>query len=266
MTVPDAYTLGFGGVRSENLQQEDRLKIALVGDIGVGKSWLMATAPQPILVYDFDDRYESLAGKPGLIIKSRPTMQTVETDLSIAKANKIKGKPNPVTWAFDSVTYMNRAMEEEIMRQAPDLARTIKVGNNVGMKIRNSWDVINGVQRYMEYLIAEFSLLGNIIFIFHEKNEKDYTKSSAKETVYTGEVTVDPQYLAKSLSLFNEVYRISINFKNEYEVQCRPAWDFKAKTTMLLEKTEQPNIMQMIEKHKKIRASQTTNQPPTTPK
>ena len=246
---------GISGIRSETLQQENRLKIALVGDIGTGKSWLMATAPQPIVVYDFDDRKESIAGKPGLIIKERPTMLDVERDLSIAKARKLQGKPNVATWAFDSVTYMHRAMEEEIFRQAPDLARSIKVGPAQAMKFRNGWDAINGVQRYIEYLIAEFSLLGNIIFIYHEKNEKDVVKSDAKETKYTGEITTDPQYLAKSLSLFNEVYRITINYKNEYEVQCRPTWDFKAKTTLLLDPVEKPDIMAMIEKHKAARAA-----------
>jgi len=149
-------------------------------------------------------------------------------------------------------------MEEEIFRQAPELARTIKVGTGVGMKIRNGWDTINGIQRYMEYLIAEFSHIGNIIFIYHEKNEKDVIKSTVQETKYTGEITVDPQYLAKSLILFNEVYRISLNYKSEYEVQCRPQWDFKAKTTMLLDKIEQPNILAMIAKHQALRAKTAT--------
>jgi len=256
--IVDPDMLGFSGVKSENLIQEDRLKIAIVGEPKVGKSWLASTAPQPARVFDFDDRAESLAGKPGLIIKQKPTMQDVETDLSIAKARKIKGLPNPKTWIFDSVTYMHRAMEEEIFRQAPDLARKLRVGASTTMLLRNGWDAINGVQRYIEYLIAEFSPLGNIIFVYHEKNEKDVVKSTAKETAYTGEITVDPQYLAKSLSLFNEVYRISINYQKKYEVQCRPAWDFKASTTMLLDDKEEPNITAMIAKHQMLRAKQAT--------
>lgn len=256
-TSPVLDMMGFSGVRSENLNAENELKIAIVGDQGTGKSWLAATAPQPIRVYDFDDRQESLAGKPGLIIKNKPTMIDVETDLSIAKANKIQGKPNPATWLFDSVTYMQRAMEDEIFKQCPDLARTIKVGSNLGMKLRKNWDTINGIQRYMEYLISEFSAIGNIIFIFHEKMEKDPVTSTPEQTKYTGDITVNPQYLAQTLSLFNEVYRIKQNYQGKYEVQCRYTGQqdkFNAKTTMLLDPLEEPNLLKMIEKHRQKRA------------
>lgn len=248
-------TLGLPGVRSETLTQEERLKIALVGDFKTGKSWLASTAPGPIFIFDFDDRAESLAGKAGLIIARKPSMLDVETTLSMAKARKLKGQDNPKTWVFDSVTYLNKAMEAEIFRQSPDLARKIKVGNSTTMLIRNGWDTINGIQRYMEYLISEFSPLGNIIFVYHEKNEKDVVKSTKEETKYTGDITVDPQYLSKTLSLFNEVYRISINFKGEYIVQCKPTNNFSASTTMLLSETEKPDILAMIEKHKAARAS-----------
>jgi hypothetical protein len=262
----DDVMRAFGGKASDKLQQEDRLKIALVGDTGVGKSWLLSTAPKPIMEYDFDDRAESLAGKPGLIIKSKPTMVDIERDLSIAKANKSAGKShlNPATWGFDSVTYMQRAMEDEIFRQAPDLARTIKVGTSLGMKLRKNWDTINGIQRYVEYLIAEFSQLGNIIFVFHEKNEKDPVKSTAENTAYTGDITVSPQYLSQSLSLFNEVYRIKQDLRGKYEVQCKYTGvqdKFSAKTTMLLDATEPPDLMAMIEKHKKARAAQQIPKP-----
>jgi hypothetical protein len=256
---PPSLLSTFGGVESESLSQEERLKIAIVGEPKTGKSWLAATAPTPNLIFDFDDRAESLAGKSGLIIKQKPSMIEVERVLSIAKAAKAQKQPLPVTFTFDSVTYMNRAMEEEIFRQSPDLARTLKVGPGKGMQIRKGWDAVNGIQRYMEYLIAEFSPLGNIIFVFHERNEKDPVKTTSEQTAYTGDITVDPQYLAKSLSLFNEVYRIKQNYQGKYEVQCRytGAQDkFNASTTMLLDATESPNIMAMIQKHRAARAKQ----------
>ena len=245
------------GISATEIQSHEWLKIAILGKPKTGKSTLMATAPKPIRVYDFDDRSESLAGKDGLFILSRPSMLDVEQDLSILKANKIKKLQLPATIAFDSVTYMNRAMEEELFRQDPKLARTIRVGNSTSVKIRNSWDVINGIQRYIEYLIAEFSALGvNIIFVFHEKDEKDRTESTASETKYTGLVTTDPQYLANSLSLFNEVYRITVDGNKNYKVTCKPNWNVTASTTMLLDAEEKPDIMAMIEKHKQRRAAQ----------
>lgn len=250
------------GVSSESLRAEELLRIAILGKPKSGKSWLAATAPKPILYYDHDNRKESLEGKPGLFIVSRPTMLDVEQNLSIMKANKIKKVELPTTVVHDTVTFMNRAMEEEIFRQDPKLYRTIRVGNNTSMKIRNSWDVINGIQRYVEYLINEYTSLGvNLIFVFHEKDEKDKGESTIDRAVYTGLVTVDPQYLQNSLSLFNEVYRITVDGNRKYEVTCKPNWDVNASTTMLLDPTEPPNIMAMIEKHKAKRAALAASNP-----
>jgi hypothetical protein len=257
-TTPVNPFAGMTGTPSEQIQATDRLKIAIMGKPKSGKSWLAATSPPPVRYYDFDDRSESLEGKTGLFIKSKPTMLEIETDLSIMKANKIKKLLLPATVVFDSVTYMNRAMEEEIFRQDPKLYRSIRVGNSTSIKIRNSWDVINGIQRYVEYLIAEFSGLGvNLIFVFHEKDEKDKAESTVNDTKYTGLVTVDPQYLQNSLSLFNEVYRITVDGNKKYTVTCKPNFDVMASTTMLLDATEPPNILAMIEKHKSKRLSLT---------
>jgi hypothetical protein len=262
-TSPNPFT-NMIGVRSEDIHAAERLKIAILGKPKTGKSWLAATAPGPIRYYDFDDRAESLEGKPNLYILSKPTMLQVETDLSVMKANKLKGLPLPATVVFDSVTYMNRAMEEEIFRQDSKLYRTIRVGNSTSMKLRNSWDVINGIQRYVEYLIAEFSSLGvNIIFVFHEKDQKDKGESTATETKYTGLVTTDPQYLENSLSLFNEVYRITVDAtkpnRQDYKVTCKPNNDILASTTMMLDGEEKPNIMDMIAKHRAKRAALSQN-------
>jgi AAA domain len=249
----------FGAVESTALTQEDRLKIAIVGEPGVGKSWLAATAPGPNLFFDFDDRAESLAGKQGIIIRRKPSMIDVETVLSNMKARKNQKLENPKTVTFDSVTYMQRAMEDEIFRQAPDLSRTIKVGPSLGMKLRKGWDTINGIQRYLEYLIAEFSALANVIFIFHEKAEKDAAKSQPDKPAYTGDITIDPQYLANTLSLLNERFRIKQDYNGKYQVQCRytGAQDkFNAITTMLLDPVEPANLMSMIAKHQAARAKQ----------
>lgn len=252
---PDPFA-GMKGKHSEDIQATERLKIAILGKPKSGKSWFAATAPGPVRIYDFDDRSESLEGKPNLYVLSKPTMLEIEADLSIMKANKLKKLPLPATVVFDSVTYMNRAMEEEIFRQGAQYYRTIRVGNNTSMKLRNSWDVINGIQRYVEYLIAEFSALEvNLIFVFHEKDEKDKAESTAEKTAYTGLVTVDPQYLANSLSLFNEVYRITVGGNKKYIVTCRPSYDVNASTTMLLDATEPPDLMAMITKHKQRRAA-----------
>ena len=255
--TPSPFT-NMAGVRSEDVQASERLKIAIMGVPKSGKSWFAATAPGPIRYYDFDDRAESLEGKPGLYIISPPklTMLTVESDLSVMKANKAKGLPLPTTIVFDSITYMVRAMEEEIRRQAGTLFKAIKVGNSTTVYKGKDWDVVVGIQRYVEYLVAELTTLGvNFIFVFHERDEKDNAESTKDETKYTGKVIVSPQYLQNSLSLFNEVYRIIVTGKQEYKVTCKPTYDVLASTTMLLDAEEKPNIMDMITKHRAKRAA-----------
>jgi AAA domain len=257
-TTPNSFS-GMDGIPTEQLKAEDQLRIALLGKPKSGKTTLASTARKPMRFYDHDNRKETLEGKEGIYVVSRPTMLQVETDLSIMKANKIRKSKGenitlPATIVHDSVTYMNRAMEEEIFRQDPKLARLIRVGNNTTVKIRNSWDVINGIQRYIEYLVAEYTNLGvDLIFVFHEKDEKDRTESSPGETKYTGLVTTDPQYLQNSLSLFNEVYRITVDGKRNYQVAVKTNYEVTASTTMLLDPFEQPDIMAMIAKHQAAR-------------
>jgi hypothetical protein len=256
MSTPPNPFAGMDGTPTEQLKAEDQLRIALLGKAKSGKTTLVSTARKPMRFYDHDNRKETLEGKEGIFVVSRPTMLQVETDLSIMKANKVKKLPLPATVVHDSVTYMIRAMEEEIFRQDPKLARLIRVGNNTTVKIRNSWDVINGVQRYIEYLVAEYSVLGvDLIFVFHEKDEKDRTESTPNEAKYTGLVTTDPQYLQNSLSLFNEVYRITVDGNRKYQVACRTNFEVNASTTMMLDPFEEPDIMKMIAKHQAKRAA-----------
>lgn len=248
---------GIKGAPSESLSPTGRLKIAIVGKPKSGKSTLASTARTPMLYYDWDDRPESLAGKQGLLVKSRSNMEEVETDLSILKAAKLQSKPLPSTIVHDTVTFMQRAMEDEIFRQGgTSMYREIQVGKSTKVKIRKSWDVINGIQRYLGYLITEYTALGvDLIFVFHEKNEKDYTESTPEETHYTGQLTTDPQYLSSSLSLFNEVYHIKVEPNGVYVCECKPNLYGNWNTTLLIDKTEPPNILKMIEKHESKRAA-----------
>ena len=259
-TLPANPFVGLKGIRSEDLSATDRLKIAILGQPGVGKSWLCATMPGPVRYYDFDDRAESLEGKPNLFILSKPTMLDIEKELSIFKAAKIQKAPLPVSLVFDSVTYMVRAMEDEIRRQQPGLFKSIRVGNSTQVYKGKDWDVVVGIQRYMEYLIGELVALGvNFAFVFHEKDEKDKAESTIDNTRFTGQVTTDPQYLQNTLSLFNEVYRLTVDAtlpnKIIRKVACQPNKEIIAKTTLLLDPFEEPDIQKMVAKHKAKRAA-----------
>lgn len=254
-TTPNPFAM-MQGIRSEEIQAEAKLRIAILGEPKSGKSWFAATAPGPVRYYDFDNRAESLEGKSNLFVSKNTTMGIVESDLSVMKANKIKKLPLPTTVVFDSVTYMVKAMEDEIRRQSAGLFKAIRVGNSTSVYKGKDWDVVVGVQRYVEYLIAELTALDvNFIFVFHERDEKDNAESTVERTAYTGKVVTSPQYLQNTLSLFNEVYRIKVDGNRNYQVACRPNFDVNASTTMLLDPMEKPDIMKMIEKHKAKRAA-----------
>jgi len=246
-----------------DIEAEPRLKIAVVGVPKVGKSWFAYTSPAPVWSFDFDTRSESLKefcskykrtdveGKsywdkdPNI-----PTaMQAVETDISMFEYLKQQGKTTPATYILDSMTFMRAVMEHELIKQQPSFCRKVKI-NSTEIKIPAGWDVINGVRAYMEYIIGRLSELGHVIAVFHEADETDKQKSTKEQKAYTGLKTVQPPYLATVLSLFNDVFRITVDYSGARIVQCQPNSDFTASTSMKLDATEAPDIMQMLAKHK----------------
>lgn len=245
-----------GLVPAKNIKAGTRLKIAIMGEPKTGKSWFAATAPKPVLVYDFDNRAESLAGMEGVMIKtledinqkSPIAFKALESDLSTLIYRKKEGKPIPATFVFDSITYLIRFIQNEAFTQGLDY-RSLKLSDSSSIRMSKNWDAVNAVERALHYLIGEYSQLGNLIFVFHEKPEKDKTKSTDQKSVYTEKITIDPQFLAPILSRFNEVYRIEIDSSNKHMVTCKPSREFTASTTLKLDEKELPNIQGMLNKH-----------------
>lgn len=249
-----------------DLNAEQKLKIAIVGEQKTGKSWLALSAPGPTFHMDFDDRVESIkeyvrtTNRTDITVKSYldrdfkfPTaVQELEKDLEMFKYLKKQNKEIPSTFILDSMTFLRAACERELMRQEPKFASQIKIGAK-GINIAKGWDVINGNRSYLEYIIGNFTDLGNIICIFHELDEKDVQRSTKDEKAYTGRKTIQPQYLATLLSVFNDVFRISLDYTGKRSVLVKPSNDFLASTSMALDVTEEPDISKMIAKHKKAR-------------
>lgn len=248
-----------------NLDGPAKYKIAIVGEPKAGKSWLSYTAPGRVYVCDFDARIESLkefvrkSGRTDITAKTyvdlKPAypdaVSKLEADISMFEYNKTQGKEIPEWFVLDSITYLRVMCEHELIKQHPKMSREIRLGTN-SIKIPEGWDIINGNKGYLEYLIGRLSELGNIIAIFHELDEKDVQKSTKTEKAYTGRKTIQPQYLATLLSLFNDVWRVTIDYTGKRIVTVQPNSEFMASTSMSsLTSDEEPNIAKMIEKHMK---------------
>lgn len=261
--VDDAFAGIAGAIPATSMQESKKLKAAIIGPPKNGKSWFAATAPGKKLVYDFDDRAISLAGKPDTVVKTlRDTLTSpvvvaaLESDISNLKYRKTQGKPIPDTFIFDTVSNLiANGIVNAYLKENPKDGRQIKLGGTNPQQIGISFDRINVTMRFLDYLLTEYSALGNVIFVFHERDEKDKAESTKDATKYTGLITVEPQFASNILTLFNDVFRILVKGSGVpgtlplYQVYCRATNEVTASTTLLVDAVEPPNLMDMIRKH-----------------
>lgn len=252
------------GIEAATAITETFLKLAIVGDPGVGKSWFAATAPKPVLDLDFDGRKSSLAGKDGVYVKSYVDIDStnpraiadLESDLNTFDYEKKQGNPIPATFVLDSMTYCRKFIEAELAKQQTSLGRQLRIGS-AKVTIGQGWDVVNGNRMYLEYIINRLAVLGNVIAIFHTQDEKDnskttYDKAGQKVVAYSGRVTVQPQYLASILSIFNDVYWLDVDYTGKRVVQTGISNEFIGKCSLKGIKPigEEPDLQAMLAKHK----------------
>lgn len=256
-------------------------KIAIVGDTGIGKSWLactMASTENQLLDLDFDRRAASLQGKPNVTVKTyqdtdfaKPTcIAELESDINEWEydfsMNRLKFK----TFVIDSASYMRKALEREIIDKQSTLSRPIKIGTRV-LRLGQGYDIFNANQMFTEHIISRLSQIGNLIVTFHERNEKDEVKSTAEKKAYTGMVTIDPQHLSGLLSTFNDVWRLTSNYMGQRVLITGLTDDFAGKTTLkgLAKEEVEPNIQALFAKSAAFVANggkpqiQTSTQTPT---
>lgn len=256
-----------GAVATQDIDTTTSNKaIAIVGKSKSGKSWLAATGAEALgltYFFDLDTRRDSIAGKPNVIVKtyadqvqSKPhAFKEMEADIERFKYNKLMNKPIPSVFVVDSISYLKRIVENEFFEQMKNskiqMFREVKLeGQNNTVRIPQGYDVINGVRDYALYLFAELRALGHLIAIFHERPIVDKTLSTAERTVYTGEIGIDPPFLNTLLTVFNDVWRITLDSSNNYKVYVKATANFTGCTSLQgLDMIENANIATMLQKN-----------------
>lgn len=244
-----------GVVEASTITELDRLKLMLLSEPGGGKSWLLCTGRKPILVYDFDDRKESINGKPGVYIKTiidrdqhiPETWQKLEQDVGSLEYTKQKGELKIRTIGLDSLTNLIKAAHNQLMKDNEKLCRKVKV-NGKEYLITQEFDAITTTQRMIEGILNRlFELEIDVICTAHIRREKaaEYT---TKNPVFTDKYTIDPQNMKYLLPSFNERWFL----KDRYEVLVHPDYEFNAVSALYLkEDIQEPNIEKILEKHAK---------------
>src|SRR6266567_670893 len=149
--VDEAFAGITGVIPATSIQETKRLKAAIIGPPKNGKSWFAATAPGKKLVYDFDDRAISLAGKPDTVVKTlrdsltNPTVvAALEADISNLKYRRAQGKPIPDTFIFDTVSNLiTNGIVNAYLKENPKDGRQIRLGGTNPQQIGISFDRIN---------------------------------------------------------------------------------------------------------------------------
>jgi hypothetical protein len=245
-----------GVVNASTIKTLERLKLMLLGEPGSGKSWLVCTGRKPILVYDFDDRSESIANKPGVYIKTlidRNQQQpiawsTLETDIGALEYAKQKGELRIRTIALDSLTNLIKAAHNQLMKDNEKLSRKIRVGSKDYL-ITQEFDAITTTQKMIEGILNRLYELGiDVICTAHIRREKaaEYTVKIPK---FTDKYTIDPQNMKYLLPGFNERWFL----KDRYEVLIHPDYEFNAVSALRIkEDVLQPDehfIEKVLERH-----------------
>lgn len=243
-----------GVVSASSITQVDALKLIELGEPGCGKSWLSCTGRQPIYVADFDDRAASIAGKPGVFIKTYTDRDPMtphawsdfESDLGVLEYAKSKGTLQFKTIVLASLTYLLKYAQNQMMKDTSGLWRMIRI-NSREYKIPQGWDAINTPQRMIEGLLGRlFELRIDVIAEAHIRREKD-PSSTEKNPVFTDKYTIEPQFLKMLLPTFNERWLV-VN-DNGYKVKMKPSYDFNGVTALHVDAEEEADITKILAKH-----------------
>lgn len=250
---------------STDMSHVDRLKVAICGEPKVGKSYLIAkTCRKPALIYDCDDRRESIAGIKDVVIKTivdkddtdPKAWMILESDLgtleyTLEQCLRDKKEFPFKTIALDSITFLRKYAEHQFLKDSSGTTRNkFKIGATTYL-IPKDWDAVTGVQKMLENTLSRLFALGvDVYATFHTRQEKDQLRSTKENTVYKDSLTIDPPNLKMLLPKFNDQWRCFVDTDGQYKVQMHPDYQFNAATVLKnVSDVEEADIQKMLEKH-----------------
>jgi len=249
-----------GCVRATDVTNIDRMKVAVCGETGTGKSCLVArTCRKPLMAYDFDDRAESIAGNEGVIIKTlvdkndeTPTAWVaLESDMGTLEYLKSKNELPFNSIMLDSCTFLRRYAEHQFMKETTASRNKFKIGMT-NYIIPKDWDAVTAVQKMLDGILNRaFALKIDVYMTFHTRQEKDAVKSTKTDTIYKDSLTIDPPNLKVLLPKFNDKWRTYVGEDGKFMVQLKADWKFAAASVLKnVGNTEEANIQEFLKKHK----------------
>jgi hypothetical protein len=239
---------------STTITNIDRIKCVIAGPFGSGKSRLLSTARKPVLIYDLEDRRESVAGIPDVFVRTlvdRDVMQPtawndLESDIGSLEYLKSQGKLEIKSIGIDTLKAAHAIGTNEMMNTQGN--NSLRREKRIGLKtyrISQGWDSVNYVQRMLDGLFNRlFALDIDIYCTTHIRKQKaaDSTEDNPK---FTGKWTVDPQQIEFLVSKFNERWMMKDNFK----VQVKQDWEYNAITALDIDDMMDANIEAMLKMH-----------------
>lgn len=237
----------------------DRLHVAICGPPKTGKSNLVArTARRPLIIFDGDNRRESIAGIDNVFVKTYTDTEDttpkawaeLETDVAALTYAKQQKKLDIKSACLDSITFWRRYAEHQFLKDSNSTSRASYTIGQTKYLIPKDWDAVTGVQKMLDTIINRlFDLDIDVYVIFHTRQEKDNAKSTKTDPVYKDNLTVEPQNLSMLLPKFNDCWRTFVE-NGEYKIQLKPDYIFNAATVLKnVAETEKADIQELLRKH-----------------
>ena len=280
---------------SQDEPATSKLKLMIVGREKNGKSWLAATGRPNVLVHDFDNRAEALAGKRGVFPVSyiepqwpkQPDAAQLFLDIlgkleesldmhDLANFLRVRFPKIPQvpkgtiigTNVIDSVQTFGKAFQNYALFGQKDIRREIAFA---GYKVflPGGWDAWNAEMLAVENAVLRtIALPCDTILVMHETAE-EHPDSTSEKPKFTGRIGVFPVRYQRLIKYVNELWRVKLtqtvvqpSNKMLYlpKVYPLPNYEFDAATAMLLDSVEEPDICKMISKNE-LRLAQLAKKP-----